>query len=86
MSGPKRGQRVAGSVLSLNSGAGPESKEDFVPPPRRPARPVRFDDPVKDAAYWARVDRIADAAPPLTDSQRAILRAQFHAPATREAA
>ncbi|WP_406199206.1 hypothetical protein OG331_22925 [Streptomyces sp. NBC_01017] len=55
-------------------------------PQRPPARPVRFDDPARNAAYWARVDRIADAAPPLTDDQRAIIRTAFHAPATQEAA
>ncbi|MFJ4785479.1 hypothetical protein [Streptomyces sp. NPDC088794] len=50
------------------------------------ARPVRFDDPVRNAAYWARIVRIADQAPPLTDDQRARIRAAFHAPAAREAA
>ncbi|MET9583627.1 hypothetical protein ABZY10_11005 [Streptomyces sp. NPDC006539] len=34
-----------------------------------------------DAAYWARVRRIADAAPPLSDLQRARIRAAFHQPA-----
>ncbi|MFD7746738.1 hypothetical protein ACFV2V_13720 [Streptomyces sp. NPDC059698] len=28
-----------------------------------------------DAAYWARVRRIVDAAPPLSDEQRATIRA-----------
>jgi hypothetical protein len=45
--------------------------------PGRPARP---------AGYWARVDRIVDQAPPLTNDQRARLRAAFHQPAAREAA
>ncbi|MEW2421290.1 hypothetical protein AB0911_12180 [Streptomyces nigra] len=49
-------------------------------------RPVRFDDPARNAAYWARITRIVDAAPPLDDSQRAAIRAAFHQPATREAA
>jgi hypothetical protein len=51
-----------------------------------PGRPVRFKDPKKNAAYWARIDRIVDQAPPLTDTQRAIIRTAFHAPAAREAA
>ncbi|MBO0917507.1 hypothetical protein [Streptomyces laculatispora] len=34
-----------------------------------------------DAAYWARVRRIVAQAPPLTDLQRARLRAAFHQPA-----
>ncbi|GHA60958.1 hypothetical protein GCM10010330_10910 [Streptomyces tendae] len=54
-----------------------------------PARPVRFEDPTRNAAYWARIDRCVDQAPPLTDEQIAILRGIF-APvartATREAA
>jgi hypothetical protein len=54
--------------------------------PGRPARPVRDPDPARNAAYWARIDRIVDAAPPLTDTQRAIIRTAFHAPAAREAA
>jgi hypothetical protein len=49
-------------------------------------RPVRFKDPARNAAYWARIDRIVDQAPPLTDTQRAIIRTAFHAPAAREAA
>ncbi|WP_220293234.1 hypothetical protein [Streptomyces sp. MBT84] len=50
------------------------------------ARPARFTDPATNAAYWARVRRIADAAPPLTDTQRAVIRAQFHGATAREAA
>ena len=53
----------------------------------RPARPVRFEDPARNAAYWERIDRIVDQAPPLTDDQRARIRAAFHQPAAiREAA
>lgn len=54
---------------------------------RRAARPVRFEDPARNAAYWARIDAIVDQAPPFTDTQRAIIRAAFHQPAsTQEAA
>lgn len=82
-----RGEHPATSVLSWDTGAGPDqSEEDCMASPRHPARPVRFDDPARNAAYWARVDRIADQAPPLTDDQRAIIRTAFHAPATQEAA
>jgi len=49
----------------------------LVDTPGRPARP---------AGYWERIDRIVAAAPPLSDEQKAIIRAQFHAPAAREAA
>ncbi|MFC7892715.1 MULTISPECIES: hypothetical protein [unclassified Streptomyces] len=51
-----------------------------------PARPVRFEDPVRDAAYWARIDRIVDAAPPLSDEQRAVIRTVFSQPRAQEAA
>lgn len=37
-----------------------------------------------DAAYWARIRRIADQAPPLTDQQRARIRAAFHQPAEQK--
>lgn len=37
-----------------------------------------------DAAYWARIRRIADQAPPLTDLQRARIRAAFHQPTDRK--
>ncbi|MGY4917485.1 hypothetical protein ACWD9K_20075 [Streptomyces sp. 900116325] len=37
-----------------------------------------------DAAYWARVRRIVDQAPPLSDLQRARIRAAFHQPADRQ--
>ncbi|WP_181384432.1 hypothetical protein [Streptomyces sp. NWU49] len=53
---------------------------------RRPTRPVRFEDPARNAAYWARIDRIVDAAPPLSQEQIATLRGIFHQPAAREAA
>lgn len=45
--------------------------------PGRPAPPVRFADPVKNAAYWARIDAIVATAPPLTDEQRAVIRVAF---------
>lgn len=45
--------------------------------PGRPARP---------AGYWERVIRIVDQAPPLTDDQRARIRAAFNQPASKEAA
>lgn len=43
-------------------------------------RPVRDPDPKKNAAYWDRVRRVAAAAPPLTDAQRARLRVIFNRP------
>ncbi|MFE8962127.1 hypothetical protein [Streptomyces iakyrus] len=46
----------------------------------RPARPER------PAGYWERIDRIVATAPPLTDDQRARIRAAFHQPEAREAA
>ncbi|MFD5050846.1 hypothetical protein ACFWMH_10445 [Streptomyces tendae] len=49
-------------------------------------RPVRFEDQQRNAAYWARIDRIVAAAPPLSDEQRAVVRTAFSAPRTREAA
>lgn len=52
---------------------------------RRAARPVHDPDPARNAAYWARVDAIVDAAPPLTDEQRAVIRTAFHG-ARKEAA
>jgi hypothetical protein len=60
--------------------------------PGRPARrdrPVRFEDPARNEAYWERIRRNVDAAPPLTTEQIATLRGIF-APVveamTREAA
>jgi hypothetical protein len=43
----------------------------------RADRPVRFEDPARNAAYWARIDRIVDEAPPLTIEQKATLRGIF---------
>lgn len=54
--------------------------------PARPDRPVRFADPARNAAYWARIDRIVDQAPPFTTEQRAIIRGAFHQPEARGAA
>ena len=57
--------------------------------PGRPARldrPVRDPDPARNAAYWARIDRIVSAAPPLSPEQRAVIRTAFHQPAIKEAA
>jgi hypothetical protein len=54
-----------------------------------PDRPVRFEDPVRNAAYWERIKRIVDAAPPLSDEQRAVIRTAFStvtAATVREAA
>ncbi|MET7321302.1 hypothetical protein [Streptomyces sp. NPDC005549] len=51
-----------------------------------PARPVRFEDPKKNAAYWARIVRCVDQAPPLSDEQRAVIRTAFSAPRAQEAA
>ncbi|MFK4100779.1 hypothetical protein ACI2L1_12030 [Streptomyces sp. NPDC019531] len=82
-----QGEHVAESVLSLTSGAGPElSTEGKLVSRRPPARPVRFDDPARNAAYWARIDAIVDSAPPLTDEQRAVIRTAFHQPEARRAA
>ena len=49
----------------------------LVDTPGRPDRP---------AGYWERVIRVVDAAPPLTDDQRARIRAAFHQPEARRAA
>ena len=48
-----------------------------------PGRPAR---PGAPADYWDRVRRIAAAAPPLTDDQRARIRAAFHQPEARRSA
>ncbi|MGJ5826027.1 hypothetical protein [Streptomyces ossamyceticus] len=55
---------------------------------RRAARPVRFEDPARNAAYWARIDAIVAEAPPLTNEQKAIIRTAFSTATTkaREAA
>ncbi|MGV9755398.1 hypothetical protein ACWDUC_06120 [Streptomyces tricolor] len=42
--------------------------------------------PARPAGYWERVTRIVDQAPPLTDDQRARIRAAFHQPTPKEAA
>jgi len=47
-------------------------------------RPVRNPDPKKNEAYWDRIRRIVDAAPPLSDEQRAIIRTAFHQPSGRK--
>ena len=88
MTGDKeRGEHSAESVVPLSLGAGPgHSEEEFMASRRPPARPVRFDRPAHNAASWARIDRIVDQAPPLTDDQRARIRAAFHQPAARGAA
>jgi hypothetical protein len=77
---PGGGNTPVESMLSFSSGAGPDCTGEVMP------RPVRFDDPKRDAAYWARIRRIVDAAPPLDDSQRAAIRAAFHGSQQREAA
>jgi hypothetical protein len=51
----------------------------LVDTPGRPARPER------PAGYWERVDAIVNAAPPLDDRQRAIIRTAFHQPEARSA-
>lgn len=83
-----RGERPTDSLLCLETGAGPEqsTKEDCVARSCPQARPVRFDDPARNAAYWARIDALVDAAPPLSTEQKAVIRAAFHAPAAQEAA
>lgn len=45
--------------------------------PARPDRPVRFADPARNDAYWARIDRIVSEAPPLSNEQKAIIRVAF---------
>lgn len=45
-------------------------------------RPDRGPRDHRNAAYWARVRRIVDQAPPLTDEQRAQIRVIFHRPRT----
>ncbi|MFI5859181.1 hypothetical protein [Streptomyces parvulus] len=54
--------------------------------PARAERPVRFADPARNAAYWARIERNVASAPPLTDEQRAVIRTAFHQPEARRAA
>ncbi|MGW4876576.1 hypothetical protein ACWEPI_08470 [Streptomyces sp. NPDC004262] len=54
--------------------------------PARTDRPVRFQDPEMNARYWARIEHIVSAAPPLSNEQRAVIRAAFHQPMAKEAA
>lgn len=49
-----------------------------------PGRPVRDPDPVRNAAYWARIDRVVAVAPPLSDAQRAAIRTALHQPGDRK--
>ncbi|WP_075662265.1 hypothetical protein [Streptomyces acidiscabies] len=49
----------------------------LVDTPGRPARPIRFADPARNAPYWARIDANVDSAPPLSDEQRAVIRTAF---------
>lgn len=51
----------------------------LVDTPGRPAkdRPIRFTDPVRNAAYWARIEAIVDTAPALSPEQRAVIRTAF---------
>ncbi|WP_327268775.1 hypothetical protein OG233_13955 [Streptomyces sp. NBC_01218] len=44
-----------------------------------PGRPPGVDH--GDAAYWARIHRIVASAPPLSDRQKAVIRAAFYQPA-----
>lgn len=53
---------------------------------RRAARPVRDPNPARNAAYWARIDACVDAAPPLTNEQKAVIRTAFHGARAQEAA
>ncbi len=53
--------------------------------PARTDRPRRFKDDARNEAYWARIDALVEAAPPLTDEQRAVIRTAFQS-AAREAA
>ncbi|GKQ37378.1 hypothetical protein [Streptomyces sp. A012304] len=73
------------TALPAEAAAGGVQLVDTPGRPARPDRPVRFADPARNAAYWARIDRIVDAAPPLTDEQRAVIRTAFAA-SRREAA
>lgn len=83
---PEGGNTLGESMLSCTAGAGPNAKEICVVPQQRPARPVRFADPERDRAYWERIERNTAAAPPLSDEQKAIIRAAFHGSRQREAA
>ncbi|MFE7927821.1 hypothetical protein ACFU6S_03650 [Streptomyces sp. NPDC057456] len=70
--------------MSAQPNVSPAGGVQLLNTPGRPAgydRPVRFADPARNAAYWARIERIVDAAPPLSNEQRAAIRAAFHQPA-----
>lgn len=49
-------------------------------------RPSRDPNPERNRAYWARIDRLVDAAPPLSDTQRAAIRSAFHQPGAQATA
>lgn len=59
------------------------ASKQHAPPPTEdlPADPA----PARTEAYWALVERHANAAPPLTQSQRAELRLLFHGTTTARA-
>lgn len=85
--GGERREHSAESVLSLNPGAGPEQlRENGMASTCPLARPARFTNPARNAAYWSRIACIVDQAPPLTDSQRAVIRSTFHTQAIKEVA
>ena len=65
--------------MSASQNTEPAGGVQLVDTPGRPAadRPVRFADPARNAAYWARIDRIVSAAPPLTAEQRLTIAAAF---------
>ncbi|MEU0001526.1 hypothetical protein ABZ069_31870 [Streptomyces microflavus] len=58
-----------------------DSTQGNAPAPTVPGRPAGVDH--GDAAYWARIHRIVSQAPPLTDGQRATIRAALSQPATQ---
>jgi hypothetical protein len=83
----ERREHLEKTMLSCAAGASAKQvKEGCVVSTGCPDRPVRFEDPVRNAAYWARIDRIVAAAPPLGTEQRAAIRTAFLQPAAREAA
>jgi len=45
-----------------------------------------FGRPARPAGYWERIDALVAAAPPLTDLQRARIRAAIHQPTERREA
>ncbi|MFI2465968.1 hypothetical protein ACH475_06270 [Streptomyces globisporus] len=54
---------------------GTDSRQESAPVPGRPSWADHG-----DAAYWARIHRIVDQAPPLSDHQRATIRAALSQP------